>query len=196
MRTVLLILMLLSFSATAQEPKVSFELASGVVIPFTGHWETAQFNVEANRIRLMFGFDYARYDKVNIQYLEARKYAAWLNNGFAGVGYVMRKGKVEITPSASLFAGAGFIKTLVDVDETTCSGCSANQPPAAFYVWRITRGFRFGLQTSYMLTPRLRAGIAGVLYPALFADYESRGRMAGAVQLSAALTLWREKARE
>jgi hypothetical protein len=36
MRTILFILMLLSFSATAQEPKVSFELASGVVIPFTG----------------------------------------------------------------------------------------------------------------------------------------------------------------
>ena len=193
MRTILFILVLLSFSATAQEPKVSFELASGVVIPFTGHWETAQFNVEANRIRLMFGFDYARYDKVNIQYLEARKYAAWLNNGFAGVGYVMRKGKVEITPSASLFAGAGFIKTLVHVEEILCYSCSANQPPAAFYVWRITRGFRFGIQTSYMLTPRLRAGVTGVFVPAFFTSYGYHGRMTGALQLSLACTLWREK---
>jgi hypothetical protein len=141
----------------------------------------------------MFGFDYARYDKVNIQYLEARKYAAWLNNGFAGVGYVLRKGKLEITPSASLFAGAGFIKILEDVDEIDCSGCSANQPSAAFYVWRVTRGIRFGLHTSYMLTPRLRGGVAGVFYPALFSDYNSRGRMAGALQLSLAYTLWREK---
>jgi hypothetical protein len=196
MRTVLFFLMFLSFSAAAQEPKVSFELASGVVIPFTGHWETAQFNVEANRIRLMFGFDYARYDKVNIQYLEARKYAAWLNNGFAGVGYVMQKGRVEITPSASLFAGAGFIKMHIDNDLILCSGCSENQPPAAFYVWRITRGFRFGLQTSYMFTPRLRAGVAGVFYPFLLADFEYSGRMAGAVQVSAALTLWRERERQ
>ncbi|MBI1268635.1 MAG: hypothetical protein GC193_14535 [Cryomorphaceae bacterium] len=193
MRIFVLVFMLTSCTMTGQQTKLSFEFASGTVIPFSGHWETAQLTLEDDHIRFIGGFDYARYDKINIQYLQSYKYAAWVNYGFFGAGYILRRRKLELTPSLAFFIGNGFSKLVKEINASNCSGCSSNQPNAFYYAGRLAYGARLALNLQYPLLQKLDGGLSAVYYPVMIADYGGKTQKPATLQLSLAYTLWRQK---
>ena len=193
MRIFILVFMLITCAMSGQHTKLNVEIASGVVFPFAGHWETVQLIVEDDHIRFFGGFDYARYDKINIQYLQSYKYAAWVNYGFFGAGYILRRRKLELTPSLAFFIGNGFSKLAKEVNESNCSGCSSNQPNAFYYAGRLAYGARFAFNLQYPLLQRFKGGLTAVYYPVMIADYGGKTKKPSALQLSLSCTLWREK---
>ena len=192
MRIFIFVFMLTSCAMRGQQTKLSIEFASGVVIPFTGHWETAQLMLEDNHIRFFGGFDYARYDKINIQYLQSYKYAAWVNYGFFGAGYILRRRKLELTPSLAFFIGSGFSKLAKEVNASNCSGCSSNQPNAFYYAGRLAYGARFAFNLQYPLLQRFKGGLTAVYYPLMIADNGGKTKKPGALQLNLSYTFFRQ----
>ncbi|MBI1268638.1 MAG: hypothetical protein GC193_14550 [Cryomorphaceae bacterium] len=192
MRIILLLLFgtigLMSFS---QDSKVKLQLSSGPVLPFNGSWSSAELQVEANRIRLFFGYDFARYDKLKLVSLESRKYAASINNVFGGCGYKFQMNKFQIVPSLGVFIGVGYVKE--KANSLVCSNCSFQNSKVAYYARSVTSGARLTITSCYSVSNRLDLGATLVFYPVVVAHFQYVGQMAGALQLSLAYTLWRQK---
>ena len=176
----------------AQSTEVSFEFSSGFVAPFEGHWETPQLNIENGRIRIFCGFDYVRYDKVPVKNLESQKYAAWMNSGFFGVGYILRKSDFEFIPHAAFFAGTGFVKVKNELNQNSCSSCLTNNSSATYYSGREYFGLRLGGSVLYALSNDIKAGVSMVFYPLIQLSYNDRPHKPGALQLSLSYTFFHQ----
>ena len=174
----------LPVSSYCQSAVWSANVSSGMVIPFVGVWNSAQIGRKVDVLRIIGGYEFARYDKIELQYLESRKYAAWLDNAFLGVEYPMRRSNFELAPSFSVFTGQGLVKFRYHIWKTNCVNCSENQSDAFFYKWSRTRGFRLALSGKYYVLKGVNLGFSAVLYPVISTPEGIRGRAAGALLFS------------